>query len=140
MRQKAKVLRVSGDKATVSVVRQSACGHDCSTCAGCGVSTEAIVAEAINNMNAKAGDTVLVESNTTAVIGIAAVVYFLPVALFFCFYIVSKALGATEAIALICGGFGFGLSVVYELVINRKLKSNSKNTSLRIISIVSGDD
>ncbi len=139
MRQQAKVIRVLDNKAIVSVVRQSACGHDCSTCGGCGLSTEPIVAEALNEKNAKVGDIVIVETDTTAVIRIAAVVYFLPVALFFIVYIACKFFGARESFALLCGCAGFILSVIFAFRVNRKLDSDSKAITLKIISIVTGD-
>lgn len=71
-------------KVEISVVRKTACGHDCEECAGCGVSGAAIYMTARCEIAVKPGDKVLVESSTRQLLGIAALVYLIPV---FCFFL-----------------------------------------------------
>ena len=51
MLQQAKVVRIIDEnKAEISVARASACGHDCESCSGCGMSSAPVNAEAINSL------------------------------------------------------------------------------------------
>ena len=81
------------DHAVVSVPRKSACGHDCEECAGCGVSGAAVTARALNPIGAKPGQKVVVESSTRKMLGIVALVYAIPVALFLLGYVGALVLG-----------------------------------------------
>ena len=87
MTQIATVERIlKGGKVQISVVRKTACGHDCEECAGCGVSGAAIYMTARCDISVKPGDKVLVESSSKELIGIAALVYMIPVVCFFLGY------------------------------------------------------
>ena len=78
--------------AEISVPRQSACGHDCADCAGCGVTGGyAVHAVAKNEIQARPGDKVVVESSTKKVLHVVALVYVLPVVCFFLGYAVGTA-------------------------------------------------
>lgn len=139
MLQQAKVIRIIDENnAEISVVRESACGHDCESCGGCGMSSSSVSAEAINLVNARVGDFVTVETDTTAVIGIAAVVYMLPLVLFFAFYIALKAIGFSDTVSLAFGGAGFVLGILCALFANRRVDSKN-SVSFKIISINSGE-
>ena len=140
MRHQAKVVSlINEDLALVSVTRDSACGHDCGSCQGCGLSSETISARAINKIGAIPGDTVTLETDTTAVIGIAAVVYLLPIILFFSAYIICKLFIFTETAAIICGALGFIAGVLVALLTNKRVTSQ-KNDIFVIISVDSGDN
>lgn len=85
----------SDNVVTVEVVRRGACGGDCSSCGGCGNSVMKVAAK--NSVNAKIGDTVLLESSTKRVLLSAFLVYIMPILLFFTVYILleeSKAIYA----------------------------------------------
>ena len=59
MIQKAVVKKILDENhAQIEVQRQSACGHDCEKCGGCGAPTERVQATAINSVAAKVGDIV----------------------------------------------------------------------------------
>ena len=73
---------VNADYAEISVPRKSACGHDCEECAGCGVSGAAVLARALNPIGARPGQKVVVDSSTSKMLGIVAMVYLIPVVLF----------------------------------------------------------
>ena len=84
-----KVIEVYDDKAKVLFIRESACGGNCSSCAGCGGRT--LTAEVINCINAKPGDKVLVESKTSKVLLSAFLVYIFPLVVFIlCYVLLNK--------------------------------------------------
>ena len=73
-----------GGRAEVEVTRRSACGHDCAKCGGCGgLETQTLYVTARNHTDAGIGDRVLIEGETGRVLGLAALVYMLPLVLFF---------------------------------------------------------
>lgn len=78
--------------AEISVPRKSACGHDCEECAGCGMTGAAIHARARNDAGAQPGDKVVVESSTKKLLGVAALVYLLPVVGFLLGYFLTEGL------------------------------------------------
>ena len=55
---------LDGRYAVVSVARQTACGHNCAECAGCGVTGTAVRAKAENPIGAEPGARVVVRSST----------------------------------------------------------------------------
>ena len=104
--------------ALVIHVRESACSGDCHKCSGCGAAKEAILFKADNPIGAKAGDLVNVRSETGPVLKAAAVLYMLPLVLFFAGYAVGAALGISGAL---CGCLAFALSIVLIVVYDRHL-------------------
>ena len=105
--------------ATVLCIRESACSGDCHKCSGCGAAKEAILLRADNPIGARTGDLVKVESETAPVLKAAAVLYMLPLVLFFAGY----ALGAVLCISgAITGGLAFVLSIVLIVVYDRRMQ------------------
>ena len=85
MTQNAVVKRLlPGGKAEVEVTRQSACGHDCAKCGGgcTEMVSGPIVAEAINAINAQPNERVVIEGEFRQVMGLAAIVYAVPLVMF----------------------------------------------------------
>ena len=76
----------------IAVARQTACGHDCDNCAGCGARAGTIRAVAADPLGVSVGDKVEVASDNRRVIGIAAVVYLVPFAAFFLGYALGSPL------------------------------------------------
>ena len=108
MTQIATVKRLIGEsQAEVLVRRQSACGHRCEACGGCGPESAAqMTAMADNTLGARPGDTVRVESESRRVLGMAVVLYLVPFLLLFVGYLVATGpLGLSEA-----AGFAVGLA------------------------------
>lgn len=129
MTQNAVVRRLVGNRAEIEVHRVSACGHDCAQCGGgCSemVKTGPVVVLADNPLRAQPGDRVVVESATGSILGFAAVVYLLPLVLFFGGYFIACALGAAEAAALGCGGACFVLSMVIAVAVDRRARSRRR--------------
>ena len=121
MTQSAQVIAlIDENKAKVRVERMSACGHDCSTCEGCGLQAAPIEAIANNSVGAKVGDTVLVESSSQAVLRLASLTYLLPVALFFALFFVLRSVGVAESVSAVFAILGFVCGLFGAVFGNRK--------------------
>lgn len=108
MTQIATVKRLIGEgRAEVLVRRQSACGHSCESCGGCGPESAAQVTAVADNLpGARLGDTVRVESESRRVLGMAVALYLVPFLFLFVGYLVATGpLGLGES-----GGFAVGLA------------------------------
>ena len=130
MQQLVRVRQTHEDgTATVIHVRESACSGDCHKCSGCGAAKEAILLEAKNTIGAKPGDLVTIETETGPVLKAAAVMYLLPMVLFFAGYALGAALWQQGGLV---GGLAFlasiGLAVVYDRKVVKK-----QNTGYTII-------
>ena len=77
----------SNGMAQVIHMRESACSGDCHKCSGCGAAQQTMLFVARNPIGAKAGDLVTVSAATAPVLKAAAVLYILPLVLFFAGYI-----------------------------------------------------
>ena len=119
MQQLVRVRQVHPDgTATVIHIRESACSGDCHKCSGCGAAKEAILLEAENPIGAKPGDLVKVESATGPVLKAAAVMYLLPMILFFVGYAIGDALRWGGAWM---GGVFFAVSISIAVLYDRKV-------------------
>ena len=125
MTQLVRVRRCNPDgTAEVIHVRESACSGDCHKCAGCGAAKETMLLTANNPIGAKPGELVQVSAKSAPVLAAAAVMYLLPVVLFFAGYIVGAALGGKGGIAGAAAFLaGVGLAVLYDRLVARKQKT-----------------
>ena len=129
MIQKAVVKKLlDSHTAEIEVQRQSACGHDCAKCGGCGAPLERIRAVAENAVGAQVGDTVTIEGESQQIMKAAAIVYMIPLILFFVFFAAARILGQGEGIASAAGGVGFLIGVLGALHHNKKIKESGKMT------------
>ena len=114
--------------ARVQVRRETACGHDCENCGGCGASGGQIVrVEAADPIGCAAGDTVVVESSTAHVLGAAALVYLLPMLTM----IIGYGFGISSGNALgqiFSTLLGFALGLVPAVYLDRRTKKEQKTT------------
>lgn len=118
MEQLVRVKKVHEDgTATVMHIRESACSGDCHKCSGCGAAKEAIIFEAKNPIGAKAGELVKVESESGPVLKAAAVMYLIPMILFFAGY----ALGSIWNLGALIGCLSFVASIFLAVVYDRKV-------------------
>ena len=110
--------------ARVVHIRQSACSGDCHKCSGCGAAQETIQLTAYNAIGARVGDLVVIESKSGPVLAAAAVMYILPLVLFFIGYLAGMQIWGKGALA---GGIAFaagiGLAAVYDRVMGKKHKT-----------------
>lgn len=118
MEQTVKVCRVYPDgTAQVLRIRESACSGDCHKCSGCGAAQQALLLTANNPIGAAEGDIVTIEAATAPVLKAAAVLYLLPLLLFFAAYLSFGALG---------GGLGFALGIAGVVVYDRQKAKKQK--------------
>ncbi|MEY8386299.1 SoxR reducing system RseC family protein [Oscillospiraceae bacterium 38-13] len=124
MTQIATVERIlDSGHAEISVPRKSACGHDCEECAGCGVTGAAVHARAANPIGAVPGQKVVVESSTRKMLRIVALVYLIPVALFFAGYLGALVLTASVAAQYTAALAGFALGILGAVAYDRRLRA-----------------
>lgn len=126
MEQVVRVRKVNDDgTALVLHIRQSACSGDCHKCSGCGAVQEKMLILAHNPIRAEVGDMVKITANSGPVLFAAAVLYAIPVALFFVGYLIGLRLAfAKELIACVAFVLGIGMAVAYD----RKVLSKKKTT------------
>ena len=124
MTQIATVKRIiDRNYAEIAVPRKTACGHDCEECAGCGVNGVAVHAKAANPIGAVPGQKVVVESSTSKMLRIIALVYLIPVVLFLFGYVlmaflVPESVAVQYTVAIV----GFLLGIVGAVFYDRRLK------------------
>lgn len=122
MTQTVRVRAVHDDgTAQVLHIRQSACSGECHKCSGCGAAQEALLITAQNPIGAEAGDLVLLTSRTAPVLKAAAVLYLLPLALFFLGYWAGASLWDKGPLVG-CGAFAAAIAavVLYDRCVARK--------------------
>lgn len=112
---------LDGSYAEISVARQSACAHDCADCAGCGATAAPVYARASNPIHAQPGQKVVVESSTKKLMGIVALVYLVPVILFFLGYGATGFLGR-EGLRYLAGVAAFALGMAPAVLYDRHLR------------------
>ena len=139
MKQTAQVTRiVAPGYVEVKVRRTSACAsaHNCGSCDHCSFMENApeikVVAE--DPYGAGVGDTVTVESASARVLGAAALLYIVPLVLFFLGYFVGGSLGWSEAGAIALGGGGFLLGLLGAFALDRRMKKRD-NVTFKVVSI-----
>ena len=114
MEQKVKIRKVYPDgTAQVVHIRESACSGDCHKCSGCGAAKETITLTAQNPIGARAGDVVIVRSDSAPVLRGAVVLYVLPLVLFVLGYILAGSGWG--------GCLGFLLGIAAVIVYDRKV-------------------
>ena len=124
MEQLVKIRDVHDDgTATVAIVRQSACAGDCHKCAGCGAAQETIVFRAANPIGAPVGAVVKVSSGSAPVLKAAAVLYVLPLVLFFLGYAAGTLLWGVGGWT---GVLGFALGIAAVIVYDRHMAKKAE--------------
>ena len=109
--------------AMVVHVRQSACSGDCHKCSGCGAAKETILLKAKNPIGASRGDLVTLESATGPVLKAAAIMYLIPMVLFFLGYLIGDAFWKMGALV---GCIAFAASIVLAVFYDRKIGKSDK--------------
>lgn len=118
---------LDGGMAEVAVERGTACGGHCDSCEACVYASRLVVA-AENSIYAAPGERVVLESETKRIMGAAALVYLLPVALFFAGYAIAAAGGLKEGVCILASLIGMALGGGIAVVFGRR----SKKISFRI--------
>lgn len=115
------------DMAEIEVTRRSACGHDCAKCGGCGgLETQTLYVTARNRAKADVGERVLIEGETGQVLGLAMLVYVLPIVLFFVGYALGSVLFTGAAAGALGGGVLFVLGILGAIWYSRRMKARNE--------------
>lgn len=125
MEQLVRVITCDDDgTAKVLHIRESACSGDCHKCSGCGAVQQKLMITAENPIHAQPGQMVTVRSSTGPVLAAAAILYILPLVLFFVGYLVFAAVWSLGALGG-CLGFVLGivLATVYDRLVAKKRKT-----------------
>lgn len=111
---------IDNEHAEISVPRKSACSHECSECAGCGVTGYAVYAVAKNPIHAVPGDKVVIESSTRKVMWVVILVYVIPFIGFFLGYAVGSAIfHFGDLISGLTGAIFFAIGLIPAFLYNR---------------------
>ena len=118
---------VSAGVAEVSLMRQLECGLSCKSCEGCPQKPkEEIFALADNSVGAAVGDVVEVESNSGSAIGIAALVYVVPIVGLILGYLLGDLLALGEGLCVLCSFGGLFAGFVPALLLNHAIVKRAK--------------
>lgn len=125
MEQLVRVLACSPDgTARVVHVRESACSGDCHKCAGCGAAKETVEITAQNPIGASPGDLVIIRSASGPVLAAAAVLYLLPLMLFFLGYGLMVAGNLSGPLGGLLGAaLGIFIAFGYDRLVLKKKKT-----------------
>lgn len=124
MEQLVRVQKCNDDgTALVLHVRQSACSGDCHKCSGCGAVQENLLLTAYNPIGARPGQVVTIRSRSGPVLAAAAVLYLLPLVLFFAGYLLCHLLWQLGTLG---GIIGFAVGLVLAWVYDRRVASKRK--------------
>ena len=124
MEQKVRVKEIYADGTALVVhTRLSACSGDCHKCSGCGAARETMVLKAENPIGAQPGSLVKIQSESAPVLKAAAILYVLPLLLFFLGYGLGAAAGISGGGL---GGAGFFLGIFLVVLYDRHLQKNNQ--------------
>lgn len=134
MEQQAQVIRIVNENiARVAVKRKSACSGDCHTCHGCPHPDEIVMVDADNLVGAQKGDDVIVRSDTGRVLKLAAMLYLMPMVLFFVGYF---AMPGGEGPRVIRGVAAFVVGILICMYVSRSMKKHNKEMHFSIVQVL----
>lgn len=134
MEQQAQVIRIVNETtAKVAVKRKSACSGDCHTCHGCPHPDEIVMVDADNLVGAQKGDDVIIRSDTSRVLKLAAMLYLMPLVLFFIGYFLMPG---GEGPRLAAGGVAFVVGILFCMYVSRSMKKNNREMHFSIVQVL----
>ena len=145
MKQKALVISTAGKYAVVEVSRSTMCdgcviqdcqGHTCAAGAIFG-SAKTMTVKVKNPLGAEVGDTVWVESADSRVLGYAALVFLMPIAVCALLYAVADALFVQNWIPYLAAAIGFVGSFAMLGLLEKKKKKEEPEV---VITEIAGPD
>ena len=134
MEQQAQVIRIVNETtAKVAVKRKSACSGDCHTCHGCPHPDEIVMVDADNLVGAQKGDDVIIRSDTGRVLKLAAMLYLMPLVLFFVGYFLMPG---GEGLRMVAGGGAFVLGILFCMFVSHSMKKNNREMHFSIVQVL----
>lgn len=121
--------------AEVSVLRASACGHDCEKCGGCGAESVTIMVQAKNPLDAQPGQKVIVESSTAEVMYMVTLVYLLPMTALVLGGVIMSLFTNITGIQISAAAVCMALALIPAKRYDQLLRKNGK-TSFTIVRLV----
>ena len=109
--------------AEVVVTRQTACGGNCGSCEACMFQSE-LKSVARNRIQARPGQRVVIESQTSKVFSAVFLVYIVPIVLFLLGYFLAYILGASEWICILVSFLSLVLSAVLLVQFHRRFSKD----------------
>ena len=119
--------------AEVVVTRTTACGSNCGNCESCIFQSE-LKTLARNQVDAKPGQRVVIESKSSKIYGAAMLVYILPIVLVVFGYAVAYASGAGEGVCVASSFAGLLIGAAI-IVMSQRLGKNKKPITFDIVQL-----
>ena len=119
--------------AEVVVTRTTACGSNCGNCESCIFQSE-LKTLARNQVDAKPGQRVVIESKSSKIYGAAMLVYILPIVLVVFGYAVAYAAGAGEGLCVAASFAGLLIGAAI-IVMSQRLGKNKKPITFDIVQL-----
>lgn len=128
MTQEAVVTKLlPGGMAEVAVKRTTACGGNCGSCESCVFQNE-LKTPALNKIQARPGQKVLIESQTSRIFKAAFLVYVLPLLFFLLGYLLSAAFSLGETAGIIFSFAGLIIGAVIVVLSQRRIREKDRIT------------
>ena len=136
MEQKVRIIQTKPDGTAKAVhIRESACSGDCHKCSGCGATKQTMVLCVENPIGAKAGDWVIMEAKSSAILKAAAALYILPLVLFIAGFLLGEHLWQKGILVSLCSLL---LGFVLVKLLDRRM--SQKGTVYTITGYAKGPD
>lgn len=120
MEQQAMVKQVyENGTALIVVKRKSACAGDCDSCHGCAHPETYLELTVRNPVGARAGDVVKVTSESRRILGLAALLYLMPVVLMITAYIIAPG---SEGVRILCALLGLFAGLGLCVAVSRRMR------------------
>ena len=128
MTQEAVVTKLlAGGMAEVAVKRTTACGGNCGSCESCVFQNE-LKTPAVNSIQARPGQKVLIRSQTSRIFKAAFLVYVFPLLLFLIGYLLSVVLSLGETFGIIFSFAGLVLGALIVVFSQKRIREIDKIT------------
>ncbi len=113
--------------AEVAVKRTTACGGNCGSCESCVFQNE-LKTPAVNRIQAKPGQKVLIESQSSRIFKAAFLVYVLPLLFFLLGYFLASLFFSDELVRILCSFAGLALGALVVVLSQRNVREKDKIT------------
>lgn len=120
MIQRGIVTGISEKTAEIEITRSSSCGESCASCGLCPGLTAKVSAS--NDIGAALGDTVTIDMADKKILGAAALVYIVPLAVLIIGYFIAYAICHSELISAAAGFLLMALTFVVLILSDKRLK------------------